>query len=106
MPSRIQRCKVGHVARAQRPPQHAVGDAVELDEHDAGHVGDVRLLARACARAADARWSVHASSSRASTDEIAVVTMTRPITIAERWPEAVDLDAGQQFQDPADERSR
>ena len=79
-----------------------MGDAVELHEHDAGTSVTLACLARLRA-SSDARWSVHASSSSASTDEIAVVTMTRPITIAQRRPEAVDLDAGEQLEDPSDE---
>ena len=31
-----------HVAGPQRPLEHDLGDAVELHEHDAGHVGDGR----------------------------------------------------------------
>ena len=49
------------------------------------------------------RRSKYASSSSASSVEIAVVTTTRPTTMHERRPEAVDLDTGQQFQHPGDE---
>ena len=48
LPSRSQRCRLGTSPDRMRPPQDGVGDAVELDEHDAGHVGHVGAVRSAC----------------------------------------------------------
>ena len=44
----------GHISGTERPPEHGVGDAVELDEHDARHVGDDRVLRPPAGLAGDA----------------------------------------------------
>ena len=95
--------QVGNVSRSNGPPQDGVRDAVELDEHDAGHVGHIgtvstltRLARRTpvevcvvveCKQRRDRRGH----DDQADNDD-------------ERRPEAVDLDTRQQLQYPCDEQ--
>ena len=90
----------GHVAGTQRPPQHRVGDAVELDEHDAGHVGDVGVLRSPAGLPRDALVEPRRRRRAPADALIAVVTMHEADDDPERRPEAVDVDARQQRRAP------
>src|SRR3954454_13455698 len=89
----------GSVARTDGAHQHCVGDAVQLDEDDAGHVGDVGAVDALAGLSGDAlvdpRCVVdgeQATDGRAHDH--------KPYDDRQSRPEAVDLDAWKEVEHP------
>ncbi len=89
--------EVGHVTRPQRPPEHAVRQAVELDEHHTGDVGDrcragpLACVARGALIVPDVVVDGQRRPDRGGDDD-------EPDQDDERGPESVDGHSWQQLE--------
>ena len=104
VPSRSQRSSVGTSPERRARSSTTSASAVELHEHEPGHVGGRRAAWPAAGRGGPSCWSNQASSSSASTDETSVVIAARPMTTTSAVQKPVELDAGQPVEHERDEQ--